>query len=144
MINASRNIQGRELLGKLAGIFGTNGQGYMVLIGSVHERWIGFLNNDNLVLNLRHGRRQVRSWRYRLFKIYPFFTILTGTPSKCLGNRSRKTSIRTLLNPASQSIPKTSPPEPIRNNRWGFESLPSGRSRRSATVYTLGIGASAR
>ena len=52
MINASRNIQGRELLGKLAGIFGPNGQGYIVLIGSVHERWIGFLNNDNLVLSL--------------------------------------------------------------------------------------------
>ena len=50
MMDAGGNIQGRELLGKLAGIFGPNGQGYMVLIGSVHERWIGFRSTANKMI----------------------------------------------------------------------------------------------
>jgi len=35
-------LQGREVHGMLAGIFGDNDQGYMILVGSVHERWLGF------------------------------------------------------------------------------------------------------
>jgi hypothetical protein len=35
-------VEGREVHGMMAGIFGHNGQGYMVLVGSVRERWRAF------------------------------------------------------------------------------------------------------
>ena len=71
MMDAGGNIQGRELLGKLAGIFGPNGQGYMVLIGSVHERWIGFRNTaNNMIDSFKVTRAQPgfehERWEYRL------------------------------------------------------------------------------
>lgn len=71
MMDAGGNIQGRELLGKLAGIFGPDGQGYMVLIGSVHERWIGFRNTANrMISSFKVTRAQPgfehERWEYRL------------------------------------------------------------------------------
>ena len=44
-------MQGREIFGKLAGIFGPNGQGYMILIGSVRERWLGFQGTADRMLD---------------------------------------------------------------------------------------------
>jgi len=42
-IEVTGKIQGREVRGMLAGVFGGNQQGYMVLIGSVKERWQALL-----------------------------------------------------------------------------------------------------
>jgi hypothetical protein len=41
-MEAQGNLRGRETLGMLAGIFGPQGQGYMILVGSVRERWPRF------------------------------------------------------------------------------------------------------
>jgi hypothetical protein len=71
MMDAGGNMQGRELFGKLAGIFGPNGQGYMVLIGSVRERWLGFQSTANKmvrsfkVIKAQPGFEHER-WEYRL------------------------------------------------------------------------------
>lgn len=50
MMDAGGNMQGREIFGKLAGVFGPNGQGYMILIGSVKERWLGFKGTADRML----------------------------------------------------------------------------------------------
>ena len=44
-------IEGREVQGTMAGIFGGDQQGYMVLVGSVKERWMGFENSAQMMLN---------------------------------------------------------------------------------------------
>jgi hypothetical protein len=45
------NIDGMEVQGTMAGIFGGDQQGYMVLVGSVRERWLGFENSALTMLN---------------------------------------------------------------------------------------------
>jgi hypothetical protein len=45
------SIEGREVRGTMAGIFGGDQQGYMVLVGSVSERWMGFENSALTMLN---------------------------------------------------------------------------------------------
>ncbi len=43
-------IEGREIRGTFAGIFGGDHQGYMILIGSVKERWPGFESSARTML----------------------------------------------------------------------------------------------
>jgi len=71
IMNAGGTMQGREIFGKLAGVFGPNGQGYMILIGSVKERWLGFEGSANRMVNsfevieARPGFEHER-WKFRL------------------------------------------------------------------------------
>lgn len=70
-MDAGGSMQGREIAGKLAGIFSPDGQGYMVLIGSVRERWLGFQGTAEKILGsfkvipARSGFEHER-WEYRL------------------------------------------------------------------------------
>ncbi len=70
-MDAGGSMQGREIFGKLAGIFGPDDQGYMVLIGSVRERWIGFQGTADKILGsfkvipAQPGFEHER-WEYRL------------------------------------------------------------------------------
>jgi len=50
-MEVSGSIEGREVRGTMAGIFGGDQQGYMVLVGSVRERWPGFENSALTMLN---------------------------------------------------------------------------------------------
>ncbi|MFP6808003.1 MAG: hypothetical protein VB957_12635 [Pseudomonadales bacterium] len=43
-------IDGREIQGIFAGVFGGDDQGYMILVGSVRERWLGFESSANAML----------------------------------------------------------------------------------------------
>ena len=44
-------LEGKEVRGTMAGIFGGDQQGYVVLVGSVKERWMGFENSALTMLN---------------------------------------------------------------------------------------------
>jgi len=49
-LEVTGSIQGREVRGMLAGVFGGNQQGYMMLIGSVKERWQALLPSAQPIL----------------------------------------------------------------------------------------------
>ena len=71
MIDAGGHMRGREISGKLASIFGPNGQGYMVLISSVREHWLDLQSTAKKVLSsfkvirAQPGFEHER-WEYRL------------------------------------------------------------------------------
>jgi len=64
-------IEGREVYGMVAGIFGRNDQGYSILVGSVRERWPGFKHAALIMLEsfsvqpVRPGYEHER-WEHRL------------------------------------------------------------------------------
>ena len=71
MIDAQGHMRGREISGKLASIFGPNGQGYMVLISSVREHWLGLQSTaEKMLSSFKVIRAQPgfehERWEYRL------------------------------------------------------------------------------
>jgi len=83
IMEAGGNLQGREIFGKLAGIFGPNGQGYMILIGSVSGRWPGFQGTADRMIDsfkvmpAQPGFEHER-WVYRLSGTHLVYYNLQG------------------------------------------------------------------
>ncbi len=64
-------LEGREIQGTLAGVFGGDQQGYVVLVGSVKERWKGFETSaltmlNSLSINPVQPGYEYERWQHRL------------------------------------------------------------------------------